>query len=815
MHTEHRHRGEDDIPARIFRALAHAPAWAGSALVHVLLLLLVFSLPGPWDAVQPPEDFSVGLEKDLGAETALFRGDDYSNDPEDASDPLLNDNALWNESETAKDEDLDRLVANATVQPKFTNTFEARGHLGREEAVRGGGATKGSEEAVERGLDWLRRHQNADGSWSPANYHTHCDRDAGCGKGEGGYQWMDPACTGLGLMCFLGAGYTGEQRTYRSTVNRAIDYLLRIQRSDGRYMKHTFNRIMYNHAIATLALSEAYAMTRRSDIRRSVERAVRFIASEQNDDGGWRYSHKMHPRSDTSVTGWVVMAIKSAKLADIQVPANLFEGSEKWLDFATDPKTGFVGYTGPGNTAVKVPSTTAIAMLCRQFLGTPRSDERIRTAAAILHRFPPNFGDAGEANIYYYYYAMLALYQYGGEPWEYWNPRVRDPLVKTQETRGCARGSWRPSFYWASRSGSAPGRVYSTTMAILTLEVYYRYLPIYRANEGLSEIDKALIAYKEALERYKDFLGAAGTDPPDPAALAGAAGTAEGAILKYLSADRSIADLTDKQKTRRDSRLAASNMRLAAIYLHLSRHDECLALLDHVEKAYPKFAGSGAVKRLRLLAYGDQARRLAERGQPDRAALQAKRIVEIRYKDLIRTPEQPFNTYLWVANQFYHQKDYVRAAEVYQSLVERFGKSPEHAGDIAKLKPVLAKCRIEAMEWRKALALLEELRRGQPNSAPILRDTMTCLRELNRHDDALEVGVQLRNGFPAGSEGWWDAKWRIAQTLFGQRKYQQVHEMIDGDERIRPSLGGPSFKPRFLKLKQAAAQAIGTHRGDS
>ncbi len=834
-HDHHRHvparpagKHEDEIGARIFHLLCRAPAWLGSALVHVLVLLLALSLHIDMRGPDDLNNLRVGFGESLGPESPLFHGEDYLDDPLDVSDPLQADTDAWDENQTDRDVADNKSAADAGPTLSSSDMFSLRSDGGRMEAVKRGGGTAGSEAAVANGLDWLFRHQNGNGCWSPADYHENCDANAGCGKGKPGYKWMDPACTGLGLMCFLGSGYTGEQTRYRGTVNRAIGYFLKHQKPDGSYMRYTVDRVMYNHAIATLAMSEAYAMTRRSDVRKSVEKAIAFIARSQNDDGGWRYNALKYPRSDTSVTGWVVMAVKSAKLGGIQVADELFDGAKRWLDYATHPESGVVGYTNPGNcigpsypieignmTVEISPGTTAVGMLCRQFMGTPRSDPSMRKAAVILQKCPPRFGDPQTANLYYYYYAMLALYQYGGKPWDEWNPKVRDPLVRTQETQGCARGSWRPSFYWAQHGDSGPGRIYATAMAILTLEVYYRYLPIYKSDESLSDIDRALIAYKDALESYRDFVSLTGAKPPKPEGVAKAAQDAEQRILNYLTADRDVADLTVEQERRRAGRRAASNMRLAMIYLHTKRFAQAMEVADYIERTYPQFKGADAIRKLRLRCLGGEARRLAGLGKGERAATYAKKLVESRYKDLIRNPGQPFDTYLWVANQFYHQDDYLRAAEMYQAIFERFGSDASRKEDLAKLTPVMAKCYIESLEWQKALGVLREIEKTHPRSAPIQRDIARCLHELGEHDKALEICAELRDGFPAGSEGWWDAKWRIVEMLFAQKKYEQVHRMITQDVLVRPSLGGPKFKERFLKLRQACAQALGPKKSDS
>ena len=116
---------------------------------------------------------------------------------------------------------------------------------------------------------------------------------------------------------------------------------------------------------------------------------------------------------------------------------------------------------------------TAEAWVCRQFLGVGGPGPASAEAAEFLLR---NDSDRGPTNIYYWYYATLALYQHGGEPWTRWNNRIRDRIVNLQRTSGHQTGSWDPD---ESLYGSKGGRIYCTTLAALTLEVYYRYLRLY------------------------------------------------------------------------------------------------------------------------------------------------------------------------------------------------------------------------------------------------------------------------------------------------------------------------------------------------
>jgi hypothetical protein len=363
------------------------------------------------------------------------------------------------------------------------------------------GASPASEQAVERALDWLARHQDADGRWNagivkyrdgtPApgdeDFTVHCPPGEVC-FGPCHYAEADSAMTGLALLAFLGAGYTHLDGDHADTVQRGIDYLLLIQKPDGDLRGSSRAVGNYCHAMASLALCEAYALTADDRLRDPVRRAVGFIARARVADGrGWRYQpQQAEPRGgDTSVLGWMVMALKSAKVGGIDVPGDTRDGALGWLDDVASGEEG--GLASYRNAKVErlhreylkiTPTMTAEAWVCRQFLGVggpgPASDE----AAEYLLAHGP---DREVYNLYYWYYGTLAMFQHGGDPWARWNAQVRDGLVRRQHASGHMAGSWDPD---DSDYGKLGGRVYCTALAALTLEVYYRYLRLYDAPES-------------------------------------------------------------------------------------------------------------------------------------------------------------------------------------------------------------------------------------------------------------------------------------------------------------------------------------------
>jgi len=349
------------------------------------------------------------------------------------------------------------------------------------------GASLASEQAVERALNWLSRHQDADGRWDGGTFRNrdgsvfgnddsftiHCADGEVC-FGECYYPEADTALTGLALLAYLGAGYTHTDGKYAATVARGIDYLRRAQKPDGDLRGESLAVGMYCHSMATLALCEAYALTGDARLRLPVEKAVGFLARGRAADGqSWRYAPGA-PVGDTSILGWAVMALKSAKVVGIPIPPPTQAGISAWLKkVATGPDGGLARYQ-PGKK--ETPTMTAEAWACRQFLEIGGPGRASDEAASYLLQ---NGSDGGEYNIYYLYYGTLAMYQHGGEAWSTWNARVRDQVVRRQRIQGHMAGSWDPD---DTQYGTHGGRIYGTALATLTLEVYYRFLRLYEPS---------------------------------------------------------------------------------------------------------------------------------------------------------------------------------------------------------------------------------------------------------------------------------------------------------------------------------------------
>jgi hypothetical protein len=201
------------------------------------------------------------------------------------------------------------------------------------------------------------------------------------------------------------------------------------------------------------------------------------LTVHQNPYSGWRYAAKEGP--DTSVTGWFVMQLKSAKIAGLKVDGGGFQGAANWLDKVSD-KNGHVGYTGPGGGGTGL---AAVGMVCRQFMGMPSDDPLLKAGAELLAKELPTWPAGSRRSYYYWYYGTLGMFQMGGEPWKKWNEALKPTLVNNQckggpldGTAADKDGSWDPIF---DQDDTRSGRAYSTAVGALCLEVYYRYLPMY------------------------------------------------------------------------------------------------------------------------------------------------------------------------------------------------------------------------------------------------------------------------------------------------------------------------------------------------
>jgi hypothetical protein len=308
---------------------------------------------------------------------------------------------------------------------------------------------------ITRGLSFLARQQNADGSFESGGPKV--------------------AMTGLSVLAFLSAGSSQDVGKYGLTVRSALEFLLSQQEADG-YLG-TGDRGMYMHAIATLALAEAYGVEpsadRRLRIHAALQKATVVILAAQNAPksnpnfaGGWRYLRNS-PDSDLSLSGWNTLALRAAQDAGIEVPKEATERAAAFvLHCYREPEKGFAYQ--PDQSAQT--SDTAIGVLCLYLLGGSDSSAAQLDGAVKFMADHPIDENAGFP-YYAAYYVAQAAFQRGGDAWSKSGRAMLDRLIKQQEKDG----GWPQS-----KNGQEPGRVYATAMAVQSLAVPYRLLPVYQ-----------------------------------------------------------------------------------------------------------------------------------------------------------------------------------------------------------------------------------------------------------------------------------------------------------------------------------------------
>jgi len=368
----------------------------------------------------------------------------------------------------------------APLPPK--EIYRLRTEPDRMEKIERLGGSPETEEAVRRALVWFARHQSPDGRWDVDGFMKNFDVNGRRADGAGNRGSQDVGVTALAALAFVGAGHThvaargaDGPTEHAETVRKAIDWLIEGQKKDGDLRQ---SGQMYGHSLATMLLCESYSMTGDERLIEPIRKAVQFVLEAQNPGLGWRYA----PRSsnDTSVLGWALMALKSAEIAGFTVPTKAYRGAANWLDRVRKGKHGGLFEYQPGRNLS--PAMTAEGLFSEMLIAYDPAGPRTAESIAYLMDHPPRYvpQDKNRTDFYYWYYATLALHQLGGPEWETWNREIGKALVKSQRTDGPLAGSWDPRTRW----GEYGGRVYTTAMAALTLEVYYRYLPFYDLGLG-------------------------------------------------------------------------------------------------------------------------------------------------------------------------------------------------------------------------------------------------------------------------------------------------------------------------------------------
>jgi hypothetical protein len=470
--------------------MQEAPAWGLSMVVHTVTLVTMAMItvpdPVPYKAqhlvVMPPEE-----EKVEDIREAPTLPDSLTED----SEPQVN--VVTAEAEEAPQKEnvslgmgedqqsampinetsqtiLDAVKSDLlTVMGGKGDEISGRPMAGDIEKVEMEGGSKPSEDAVAGGLRWLAAHQCPDGGWSfdiarCPSCHGQC-RDSGRLGGARN------AATGLALLPFLGSNHTHKDKKYGATVGAGLGFLIsRMSPSSrGGALNEPGTGNMYSHGIAAIAICEAYAMTKDPKLAAPARAAINFICTAQDPKGGgWRY--QPHDPGDTSVVGWQLMALKSGYMAGLTIPSGTTRKASLFLDSVQHDGGAMYGYV---TTAKTSDATVAIGLLSRMYLGWRKDNPALRRGVQWVSKRGPSAG-----NMYYNYYATQVMRHWEGEEWKTWNRRMRDQLISTQAKQGHEDGSWFTS--GGDRGAALGGRLYCTAMATMILEIYYRYLPIYR-----------------------------------------------------------------------------------------------------------------------------------------------------------------------------------------------------------------------------------------------------------------------------------------------------------------------------------------------
>ncbi|MEZ6041629.1 MAG: prenyltransferase/squalene oxidase repeat-containing protein [Planctomycetaceae bacterium] len=363
-------------------------------------------------------------------------------------------------------------TATAESSAEASSAVDNRSEAGRKMMLQKYGGSAASESAVGHALEWIASCQRRDGSWDFIDIGP-CTNPGTVNNPIGG--------TAYALLPFLAAGHTHRDKNsrYRRQVEAGLNYLssVGIRTPAGYDLRGVLNKgdkddqpneAYYVHGAATLAVCEAYGMTNDRRLKPVAEGAVLFLLNSQDPrGGGWRYVPQQ--AGSTSVTAIQVMALMAAKKAGIKVPEASLQKIMHYLDTVQVDGEGRYGYEVEKKSYQA--SITAMALLCRMYLGWRRADGDMKDGIALLDKRGPY------DNLYYNYFATQVMRNWGGEEWNRWNERLRDDLIAWQITEGEAKGSWSPrdrSDY--SKSG---GRLLTTCLATLTLQVYYRYHPVF------------------------------------------------------------------------------------------------------------------------------------------------------------------------------------------------------------------------------------------------------------------------------------------------------------------------------------------------
>ena len=446
----------------------------GSVIIHIIVVILLVKFvqfikepPEPTVEVVTIDPSDIDIDE-LLKEEIVDELEDLQNIEEISmtSEPISMDSA---ESESVSDSSTDVDVSSLDVLSNVSSPVQMTGLLsGRMGGNRGDmlkrfGGGGHTEQAVIRALEWLKKNQNADGSWNGSHKLGH---------------------TGLGLLTFLAHGETPDSKKFGPTVEKSIKFLISQVDSKGKFKASGGHSGIYEQCIATYAISEAFGMTRVPQLKEVMNTNLQMIIDGQQKGGGWDYEFKDDGRIDTSVMGWAAQALKAGYIAGAK-PEGLQPALKKSIvAFKKMQKesTGKFGYSSPGSGDIGM---TGVGVLCMQLLGSGK-DPATMNGLKAMKTTGAAYSGVSKHPLYAYYYITQAKFHEGGSTWTEWNPRIATLLVKSQNKDG----SWLP------KEIEKRGKVYCTTLAALTLQVYYRFLPTFQ-TDALKAAEPPVVAADE------------------------------------------------------------------------------------------------------------------------------------------------------------------------------------------------------------------------------------------------------------------------------------------------------------------------------
>jgi hypothetical protein len=459
-----------------------------SLILHILILTLMFIIlvkkvvydePIPEvniveELIKTPDrpDPENHLEDKPDVEVETVPVEDPQDKPE-PDNPEKESDTIKPQTEDNKPDDPQVREVVAWHSPmQFSLPGGMRSPKGRKEAMKRYKGLPGNPNAVNKGLVWLARVQNSDGSWGDRAVH---------------------ARTGLALMCFLAHGETHLSPNYSQTVIKAFKWLS--AEADKGIMG---NKKAYEHGIASYAIAEAYGMTQLPILRRAMEKSIQYVIDGQQNNGGFDYGYRDNGREDMSVSGWNIQALKSAYMSRSRAKG-LAEAIKKSVIYTKrshkDSDYGGEFYYSGENTKANM---TGIGVVSLQFFGEGHSKEAKAGIYYIssnrfdafkkVQKDPGSWDKMAGENLYGWYYDTQAAFNQQGALWDQWSKVFQVVLIKAQSKEG----------YWEIKNkkhGMGPdlnGRVITTCWSLLQLEVFYKYLPTFD-NTKLVKFDLAKI----------------------------------------------------------------------------------------------------------------------------------------------------------------------------------------------------------------------------------------------------------------------------------------------------------------------------------